>query len=121
MPSRAHFKITGPAEEFIRRSFSSGTPANSQHGLMRALGYEQRTPKGQLEEKFQGEHFLLCHERADYWRRAGVVFRLDVAGHELCITRDVAEALGGRTLAVRSRRVGRGKRLGATRELLVSV
>ena len=88
---------------------------------MRALGYEQRTPKGQLEEKFKGEHFLLCHDSADCWRRAGVAFRLHVAGHELCISRDVAEALRGKTLAVRSRRVGRGKRLGATRELLVSV
>ena len=121
MPSRAHFKITDPAEDFIRRSFSSGTPANTQRGLMRALGYEQRTPKGQLEEKFKGEHFRLCRDSADYWRRAGVMFQLQVAGHEVCITRDVAEALRGKTLAVRSRRVGQGKRLGATRELLVSV
>lgn len=88
---------------------------------MRALGYEQRTPNGQLEEEFKGEHFLVCHDSTDYWRRAGVVCRLLVADHELCITRDVAEALRGKTLAIRWRQVGRGKRLGATRELLVSI
>lgn len=111
------FTITPDAEERLKsvRSIPGMEP-----GICRSLRYEARKD-GELTEEYSGEHFFIGFNPGAVWASAypGAV-RVTIAGREFWIVSDAAESLRGKELALVSKEVGQGSKLGLAKPILVA-
>ena len=112
MASGAPFGVSPSAEKFLR---SLRSIPGLEMGLVFAYGFESMHPCGQIRDQYDGVHFYVGWDDRGKWSRECI----SMAGLDLWVSRDVAEALQGKTLTV----LRRGRARGQTdiEDLLVAV
>ncbi len=106
------FIVSRRAEKFLRGFVDV---PGQEMGLVLAYGFEDKEADGRIADRYDGVHFYVGWNEPGKWSGE----RVSIAGLDLWISGDVAEALRGKTLTVIQRHEGE-KEIGV-RELLVAV
>jgi hypothetical protein len=115
MPAPLPFAVSPEAEQYL---LQASTSADRQPGISYTLGYDSRQD-GEIIEEFWGEHYSIGYDSPDRWVSVHSAVAVCIAGRDFWLRRDTLERLGGKTLTLVQREVGRGRNAGKVRDLLV--
>ena len=99
MATDPSFAVSPSAEKFLR---SLRRLPGMEMGLMLAYGFERKDSNGQITDQYDGVHFYVAWDEPRVWSGEQVT----IAGLDLWINKDIAEALRGKTLTFLHRNNG---------------
>jgi len=111
------FEMTAGVADWLKCELAH-QPLGMEPALITQLGYETRSRRGKLIERYQGEHFGIGYYHPGE-RPQGRHIKL--FGYEVSIVPDTLERLRGRTLAIKRKVVGVGRFRNRKQDLLVAV
>ena len=111
------FKMASDAAEWLKYQLAH-QPMGMEPALITQLGFETRSRRGKLIERFQGEHFGIGYYHAGERPQA---LHIELFGHVVSVVLETLERLRGRTLTIKRKVVGVGRFRKRKQDLLIAI